>query len=124
MNHNQIQEIATKHGLGQVHFQYNVAQNTGKEFEVGYVSVGKSRELFCKRSSDSNPDQFYLCNEYAKLPIKPTRDQKLEEIARGCLCFQTLTLDESMAEIRVRVVDLKQALQLAYLAGQDSNKKG
>jgi hypothetical protein len=121
MNHNQIQEIATKHGLGRVHFQFNTSKNSPfREFEVGYVSVGRSRELFCKRGPDSNPDQFYLCNEYAKLEEKPTRDQKLEEIARGCLCLQTLTLDESDAEIRMRVVDLKQALQLAYKAGQDS----
>ena len=120
MNHDEVQRIATDHGLGRVHFQYNVAQNTGKSFEVGYVSVGKSRELFCKRGSDSNPDQFYLCNEYANLVNKPTRDQKLEEIARGCLCFQTLTLDGSDATLSVKVVDLKQALQLAYKAGQDS----
>lgn len=120
MDHKQIQDIATKHGLGQVHFQFNTAQNTGRSFEVGYVSVGGGRELFCKRQSNSNPDQFYLCNEYAKLEEKPTRDQKLEEIARGCLCLRTLTLDESDAEIRMRVVDLKQALQLAYKAGQDS----
>lgn len=71
MNHKQVQEIATKHGLGQVHFQFNTAQNTGRQFEVGYVSVGRSRELFCKRGVESNPDQFYLCNEYAKLENAP-----------------------------------------------------
>jgi len=69
MDHNQVQGIATKHGFGQVHFQYNVAQNTGKEFEVGYVSVDGHRELFCKRQSNSNPDQFYLCNDFRKYEV-------------------------------------------------------
>ncbi len=69
MDHNKAQEIATKHGLGKVHFQFNIAQNTGVSFEVGYVSVGNARELFCKRQSASNPDQFYLCNEYRSLGV-------------------------------------------------------
>lgn len=67
MDHNQIQEIATKHKLGQVHFQFNIAVNTGREFEVGYVSVNGHRELFCKRPHNSNPDQFYLCNQFSEL---------------------------------------------------------
>ena len=67
MNHKEIQDLAAKNGLGQVHFQFNIAQNTGRSFEVGYVSVDRHRELFCKRGSNSNPDQFYLCNDYAKL---------------------------------------------------------
>jgi hypothetical protein len=67
MDHNQIQELATKHNLGRVHFQFNVAQNTGKEFEVGYISLNGSRALFCKRSSNTNHDQFHLCNEYREL---------------------------------------------------------
>lgn len=67
MNHNQIQEIATKYDLGRVHFQFNIAQNTGREFEVGYVTVDGRRELFCKRQPNTNPDQFYLCNEFRKL---------------------------------------------------------
>jgi hypothetical protein len=118
MNHNQIQEIATKHGLGRVHFQFNTSKNSPvREFEVGYVSVGRSRELFCKRGPDSNPDQFYLCNEYAKLEEKPTRDQKLEEIAKGVL---NIPLSNSLTVVRCPLVDLKQALQLAYKAGQDS----
>lgn len=71
MNHAKAQQIATKHGLGQVYWQFNTAQNTGRQFEVGYVSVGKSRQLFCKRGVDSNEDQFYLCNEYAKLEHAP-----------------------------------------------------
>jgi hypothetical protein len=74
MTHEEAQKIATDNGLGHVHFQYNIAQNTGRSFEVGYVSVGKGREahrsLFCKRGSDSNPDQFYLCNEYRTLEVK------------------------------------------------------
>lgn len=70
MTHEEAQKIATDNGLGRVWFQYNIAQNTGRSFEVGYVSVGKSRVLFCKRGSDSNPDQFYLCNEYRKLEDK------------------------------------------------------
>lgn len=120
MNHKQVQDIATKHGLGQVHFQFNTAQNTGREFEVGYVSVEGHRELFCKRQSNSNPDQFYLCNEYAKLESKPTRDETLEVIARDMLDVPTLTLTNPFTEARVKLVDLKQALQLAYKAGQDS----
>lgn len=68
MDRKQVQEIATRHKLGQIHFQFNFAQNTGQEFEVGYVMVGH-RELFCKRQPNSNPDQFYLCNEYRKFEI-------------------------------------------------------
>ena len=83
MDHAQVQAIATKHGLGKVHFQFNTAQNTGRLFEVGYVSVGKSRELFCKRQSDSNPDQFYLCNEYAKLEHTEPKFQMRHVLANG-----------------------------------------
>src|SRR5690606_17589324 len=65
-------DIASKHGLGTVHFQFNTSKNAPyREFEVGYVSVNRRRELFCKRQPDSNPDQFYLCNEYAKLENAP-----------------------------------------------------
>ena len=69
MDHIQIQSIASRHGLGKVHFQFNIAQNTGQEFEVGYISVGRERVLFCKRQPNSNPNQFYLCNEYKKLEV-------------------------------------------------------
>jgi hypothetical protein len=68
MTHSECQNLAHKHNLGPVWFQFNTAQNTGKEIEVGYISLKDgSRALFCKRQSNTNPDQFYLCNEYAKL---------------------------------------------------------
>jgi hypothetical protein len=68
MTANEIQEIANQNKLGRVWFQVKIAQNTGREIEVGYISLKDgSRDLFCKRQSSSNPDQFYLCNEYAKL---------------------------------------------------------
>jgi len=67
MDKSQLQSIATEHKLGQIHFQFNVAQNTGKEFEVGYVFIGGRRQLFCKRQSWSSPDAFYLCNEFGAL---------------------------------------------------------
>lgn len=67
MNYAQVQVIADRHGLGKVHFQFNTALNTGRSFEVGYISVGKTRELLCKRQPNSNEDQFYFCNEYRKL---------------------------------------------------------
>jgi hypothetical protein len=79
MNHIQVQEIATKHGFGQVYFQFNVSQNTGREFEVGYVSVGGRRSLFCKRGPNTNPDQFYLCNEYEKLKTEMSKFMTLRE---------------------------------------------
>lgn len=68
MDREELQRLATKHKLGKVYFQFNVAKNSGREFEVGYVSLSNGRRgLFCKRASNSNPDQFYLCNDYAKL---------------------------------------------------------
>lgn len=76
MNRNQVQEIATKNNLGQVHFEVKDSQILpGRSFEVGYVSVDKNRVLFCKRHPNSNPDQFYLCNEYAKLESEPEPDK-------------------------------------------------
>lgn len=39
MNHAKAQQIATKHGLGQVYWQFNTAQNTGRQFEVGCIEV-------------------------------------------------------------------------------------
>ena len=71
MTHAEVQKIASDAMLGQVHFQYNVSRNDGRQFEVGYVSVGGQRELFCKRGSNTNPDQFYLCNEFRKLSESP-----------------------------------------------------
>ena len=79
MDHKQVQDIATKHGLGRVYFQFNFPENSGRQFEVGYVSNGRQRELFCKRGSNSNPDQFYLCNKYANL------DRAEMETARNLL---------------------------------------
>jgi len=67
MTHDEAQEIATKNGLGRIHFQYNIALNTGREFEVGYIFKNKMRMLFVKRGSRSSPDAFYLCNEFANL---------------------------------------------------------
>jgi hypothetical protein len=64
MNHDEIQKIASSKGLGIVHFQFNIALNTGKKFEVGYIFQNKERVLFCKRQSNSSPDAFYLCNEF------------------------------------------------------------
>jgi hypothetical protein len=70
MNHNQAQEIANENNLGQVYFEFRTAQNTGGQIEVGYVTVNGSRELFCKRQSNTNPDQFYLCNQFRTLEEK------------------------------------------------------
>jgi DUF917 family protein len=67
MTHERAQDIATHNGLGEVHFQFNIAKNTGKEFEVGYVNVKGMRELFCKRQSYSLVNEFYLCNEFREL---------------------------------------------------------
>ncbi len=67
MNHEQIQRVADIHGFGFVYFQFNIAENTGKSFEVGYITRNNKRVLFCKRGSNTNPDQFYLCNEFSKL---------------------------------------------------------
>lgn len=67
MTYGDAQEVATRNGLGHVHFQFNVARNTGKEFEVGYVSVRGARVLFCKRQSWASEDAFYLCNEFRGL---------------------------------------------------------
>ena len=101
MNHSEIQKIATDNGLGKVHFQFNTAQNTGRLFEVGYVSVGKTRELFCKRSPDSNPDQFYLCNDYAKLANAPapTKFQMRTIQANGATYFRAEDVGAFLREI-------------------------
>lgn len=62
LDREQIQQLAFEHGL-KVYFEYRVAQNTGREIEVGYVYRG-SKELFCKRNPDMEPGTFYLCNEF------------------------------------------------------------
>lgn len=48
------------------------------------------------------------------------RDEKLEEIAQGVLDVPSLTYSNPFTMARVEVVNLKQALQLAYKYGQDS----
>ena len=64
MNHNEMQKIATANNLGTIDFVSKYALNTGRPMEVGYVWVNGYRELFCKRSENT---QFRLCNEYANL---------------------------------------------------------
>lgn len=51
-------------GFEVVDFQFNVARNTGRPFEVGYVHQDGHKVLFCKRQPSSSPDAFYLCNEF------------------------------------------------------------
>ncbi len=74
----QITELAKTLKVGEVHFQFNVSQNTGRVFEVGYVwpnGINKERHLFAKSpnsyrdfekvdSRNISEDRFYLCNEY------------------------------------------------------------
>lgn len=64
MNHNQMQQIANEHNLGTINWVEKIALNTGKPMEVGYVYVDRQRELFCKRSQNSD---FYLCNQFREL---------------------------------------------------------
>jgi hypothetical protein len=66
-NRSEIKNIADDNGLGGVHFQYNIAQNTGREFEVGYVYVNGVKQLFCKRGHNTDDTMFYLCNEFEAL---------------------------------------------------------
>lgn len=70
MTANEASKIAHEEGLGSIEFQFNIAQNTGKPFEVGYVCQSSRRELFCKRTSHSGPDGFYLCNDFRPLAQK------------------------------------------------------
>ena len=65
MNHSQAQSIANKNNLGNVSFEWRVALNTGEQFEVGYVYVNGSKELFCKKVKNS--DGFYLCNQFREI---------------------------------------------------------
>ena len=65
MNHDQMQAIADKNKLGKIHFQMNIARNTSKLFEVGYVFVGGEQLLFCKY--DRFEGKFKLCNDFCKL---------------------------------------------------------
>lgn len=66
MTKEEAQDIADFYGLGAVQFQYRIALNTGKEFEVGYIFSDNGKELFCKCQSRSMGD-FYLCNEFRQL---------------------------------------------------------
>lgn len=65
MNKNEVKAKAKSRGLS-VEFQFNLARNTGRYFEVGYVYDNGSRELFCKRQPNSTENDFRLCNEYAE----------------------------------------------------------
>lgn len=65
MNYSQMQQIADDHKLGNIHWDSKISLNTGKPFEVGYVFVNGSKELFCKRQPSQ--DNFYLCNEFREL---------------------------------------------------------
>ena len=67
MNHDQVRKVAQDANLGTVHFQFNIARNSGERFEVGYVVVAGRQELFCKRQPGSSEDAFYLCNEFGSL---------------------------------------------------------
>lgn len=64
LNHDEVQAIADRHGLGTVEFEERIALNTHRPMEVGYVWQNRERLLFCKRSQNR---LFKLCNEFAKL---------------------------------------------------------
>jgi hypothetical protein len=64
MNYDEMQDIAAANNLGNIQFVEKIALNTGRPMEVGYVWVNGHRELFCKRSQNT---EFYLCNEYRTL---------------------------------------------------------
>ena len=64
MTKEQIIKKAVQFRVGPIHFQINIAQNTGKPFEVGYVFCDGRRELFCKYSVFGG---FKLCNEFEEL---------------------------------------------------------
>lgn len=60
-----MQQIADDHKLGNIYWESKIALNTGKPFEVGYIFVNGSKELFCKKQSFQ--ENFYLCNEFREL---------------------------------------------------------
>lgn len=63
-----LQLLANKAGLGQIHFQFNVAKNgSHREFEVGYVFPKGQQTLFCKRQPGTSEEEFYTCNEFRNL---------------------------------------------------------
>jgi hypothetical protein len=61
MNYNKMQELATKNNFGYIQWEEKIALNTGKPMEVGYVWIDGYRELFCKRSMNT---EFRLCNQF------------------------------------------------------------
>jgi hypothetical protein len=61
MNHSKMQELATKNNFGYIQWEEKIALNTGKPIEVGYVWIDGHRELFCKRSMNT---EFRLCNQF------------------------------------------------------------
>lgn len=65
MTHEEAQKAADSRKLGRIHFQFNIARNTGQEFEVGYIFRKGERVLFCKRQPKTTLDAFRLCNEFA-----------------------------------------------------------
>jgi len=61
MDYTDVEDIVESVGLGSVYFETKIAKNTSQEFEIDYVYVGGSKELFCKRQPSSL--NFYLCND-------------------------------------------------------------
>ena len=61
----EILEKGKQFNVGSIHFQFNIAKNTGREFEVGYVFCHGFQELFCKYSRLGGG--FKLCNEFEDL---------------------------------------------------------
>jgi len=64
----QVIEMSKTFEVDPIHFQINIAQNTGKPFEVGYVFCDGRRELFCKYSKIEGG--FHLCNQFRELDEK------------------------------------------------------
>lgn len=50
------------------------------------------------------------------------RDEKINEILRGIFDVEDTELKEDFVSTTVMLVDLKQALQLAYKAGQEAKE--
>lgn len=66
----QVLDFAEDNSLGTIYFEYKIAQNTGKEMEVGYVSDEfGSKVLFCKRQSFMMPGYYNLCNQYEDMAM-------------------------------------------------------
>ena len=67
MNRAEIEAPAAKHDLGKVYFQWREQANTGRLVEVGWLARDGELVLFCKRSSRSTPNDFYLCPPFENL---------------------------------------------------------